>query len=183
MSPCGVGWWISFQSMILITWIYFRIWPVFAYAEFKQGWWVSFPLFWLSSEYIVSWWCSNKLRNCEMIFTFYISTNFPCSSTCLVILPWSAEWLNLGWLFALLVEYLQGFLSLHCEGLFEPLAKYFRTHVTFSFVHCSNLDFKIFILYFYQDSNAALFSIWYLFDIFDTPPFPHTQHLHISIPG
>ena len=130
------------------------------------------------SEYLVYWCCSNKMRNCEMIFTFCILTNFTCSNTCLVIFPWSAEWLNLGWLFAPLAEYLQGLLSLPGEGIFEPLAKYLRWHVTLSFVHCSNLDFKIFIPYFYQNPNAAIFLIWYLFDIFDTPPFPHTKNIH-----
>ena len=56
----------------------------------------------------------------------------------LVILPWSSQWLNLGWLFAPLAEYLQGLFSLPGKGLCEPLAKYFRLHVTFSSVHCSN---------------------------------------------
>ena len=34
----------------------------------------------------------------------------------------------------------------------------------------SLLDIKNLISYFYQDSNAAVFSIWDIFDIFDTSP-------------
>ena len=88
--------------MIHIIWISFSIWPVFAYAEFKQGLLVVFSLF----------------------------TNI--------------IWIS--WILILLKK--------------SEILRWFR----------SLLDFKIFIPYFYQDSNAALFSIWNLFDIFDTPP-------------
>ena len=91
---------INFLSMIHIIWISFSIWPVFAYAEFKQGWWVGF---------------------------FFISTIDAVQTKCEIV-------------------------------------RWFR----------SLLDFKIFIPYFFQDSIAALFSIWDLFDIFDTPYPPPT---------
>ena len=95
-------------------------------------------------------------------FTFYITTNFPCGKHFLGSLYWSAEWLNLGWIFAPLAEYLQGLFSLPSEGLFEPSAKYIRGNVTFSSVHSSDLDFKIFIPYFFkiQIPRFSLFVIY-----------------------
>ena len=99
--------------------------------------WFTTPLISRSPSSPPEWWACLFLHSSYLAFTFCITTNFPCVNTCLVILPWSAEWMNIGWLFAPLAEYLQGFFSLYGEGLFETLAKYFRGHVTFLSVHCA----------------------------------------------
>ena len=92
-------------SIIHMIWDSFSIWPVFAYAEFKQGWWV--------------------------VFLFI---------------------LTIVWISRILI-------------LFKQNAKLWD-------------DFDIFYIFqnlqtvfFYQDTNSTLLSIWDLFDIFDTSPF------------
>ena len=91
--------------------------------------------------------------------------NFHCGNTWLVILPWSAEWLNLGWLFTLLVEFLQGLFPLPVEGIFEPLAKYFCAHITFSSVHspktlCKKKD-NLRYVFIHKNQDTLLYAIFH----------------------
>ena len=65
----------------------------------------------------------------------------------------------------------KGFSRYLARGFSSPWINISMGHFTFSSVHCSNLDFKIFIPYFFHDSKMC-FS---LFDIYLTssilPPF------------
>ena len=110
-----------------------------------------FELFVPSVKFVVALWCFFGLfrhlfsivllsllndelvrfrTHCILILISILQQTFPAANTCLVILPRSAEWLDLGWIFAPLAEYLQGLFSLPDKGIFEPLAKYFHGPVT-----------------------------------------------------
>ena len=108
-----------------------------------------FSLFRLSSEYLVSWCCSNKMRNCDMISISSRFKNLYKSFSRSLAKGFSCPWLNI---------------SMSTS----------RFRLSIAPISILKSSFRIF-----QDSNAALFSIWYLFDIFDTPPFLHTQQLHL----